>query len=727
MNRRYILQLIPGRGGWERWDATELSGWLTEVSEWHFVTTGLIPPAVSDVEPRFVYCQDSILITVTGANFQPVPSLTLSGPYPSPIPLRFPLYLSSTQVGGYFQGKSDFCSAPGFYDLWVTNPDGGSTVFRSALYVTDTPVPRISAISPEAVTENTAFQLTLYGENFPPPFTVAVVTRDLATGTLNYTLPSTYHFSSSSQVEVTFSSGLPANSYLIRLYANTTSQVTIFTDYFALQVYGPSGNIIAIQPLPVSLAEPRMLSGTALGEDPLGNRFIYLAGGVSRPSSSPTASVEVLTLGRFGEILTRTTLPSRQGWLNAGRHSFSLGVSSSSFVYAFGGVTDSTGWPDLATGATFTVERAVILDPRRVPEIQDLTADTSTGILPAGFYSYRVAGVEPPTDPTNPGGETLPSPIVGVYLVGRGKITLRFKALPGAERYRIYRVPDAGGSPGSERFLSEVSASDVCSGGDCRYTDDGSVPVDPQGDTPLPPGALGRWQTLPVTIGVERAGYTLLSYSTGGPPYFLLVGGENKTGVLGSFTLISVGSGGDLNTLPPGDWLKDSSSSVTQPVAFAGGVTVTSRETTVVPEGEIWIVVTNGRETPSGGPVKKLTRAQVQNDGTLAQFCTSYQGLSSSPNCQRLNTPSVYGHSNLFVGGILHFVGGWDGIASTNSILDCKVTGSTPLDFINCNDNGTSLSTPRAFFGYVRFRGMNYVIGGYSGGTATATMEVFIR
>jgi hypothetical protein len=41
--------------------------------------------------------------------------------------------------------------------------------------------------------------------------------------------------------------------------------------------------------------------------------------------------------------------------------------------------------------------------------------------------------------------------------------------------------------------------------------------------------------------------------------------------------------------------------------------------------------------------------------------------------------------------------------------------------------NGTTLSTPRAFFGYVRLRGMNYVIGGYSGGTATATMEVFIR
>jgi hypothetical protein len=136
-------------------------------------------------------------------------------------------------------------------------------------------------------------------------------------------------------------------------------------------------------------------------------------------------------------------------------------------------------------------------------------------------------------------------------------------------------------------------------------------------------------------------------------------------------------------------------------------------------------VVTNGRETPSGGPVKKLTRAQVQNDGTLAQFCTSYQGSFSSSNCKKLNTPSVYGHSHLFVGGILHFVGGWDGTASTDSILDCQVT--TLLDFQNCNNNGTSLSNPRAFFGYVRFRGMNYLIGGYSGGTATATMEVFIR
>jgi hypothetical protein len=233
-------------------------------------------------------------------------------------------------------------------------------------------------------------------------------------------------------------------------------------------------------------------------------------------------------------------------------------------------------------------------------------------------------------------------------------------------------------------------------------------------------------------MGVERGGYTLLSYNINGTPYFPLVGGENKTGVLGSYTLISVGSGGDLNPPSLGDWLKDSTppNNTTQPVAFAGGVTVTHRETIVVPEGEIWIVVTNGRETPSGGPVVKLTIAQVQNNGRLDRFCTSDTTGGSSGNCRRVSFPhDVYGHNNLFVGERLHSIGGWNGLTTIPKIQDCVVDTSKPPIFFNsnCSDNGKSLSTPRAFFGYVRFRGMNYVIGGYSGGTATATMEVFIR
>lgn len=740
--RTYTVHLLPGRGGWERSDATELSGWLTAESIWEF-RAGVLPPQVNAVSPPFLYCQDKALVYIYGSNLQPVPQLTLVSPQGNTLALKYPLFITFTEARGYFLGERSLCSDTGFYNLVVTNPDGGTILFSQALFVTDTPVPMIRAIAPEAVPKNTTFQLTISGANFPPSATVAAVAKDLTTGILTYYPSSSTTVVSPSEITADFL-GLPAQNYIIRLFSNTTTAVTIYADFSDLVVYDPSGNI----PQPVLFSEtlrrPRMNLATALAADDLGNPYLYIVGGREGIGSSPLRDIEVFSVGLFGELSQHFSLPQRQGQLETPRHSFAM-ASLGPYLYAIGGVTDNTGWSSPLTppvNATFTIEWARVLDPRRVPEISAISAG-SGGTLSAGFYSYRVSALEPASDPNNPHGETLPSPSVGVRVSAQGSVTLEFSSLPGATGYVIYRNPGPDQAAGKERYLTTVLASSICSGGRCTFIDTGSIPVDPGGNEPLPPGALSKWQTLPLTMDVARAEFSLVQYAVSGTPFVLLVGGENASGVLGTYSLFSLSpADGALSWVTTESFLEDSSTGNTSPVAGAGITLATSQNASNVPSGEIWVLLSSGRTSSANlTPDSRLTQAKVVTDpslgtpGTLKDFCTLQPG-GSTANCpgRRLNVPQREGGANLLVGNILHHVGGWDGTNTLDTIEDCEIAKDTspPLKFINCNNNGTGLREHRAFYGYVRTHGFNYIIGGgmqEAGNSfrSLATIELFIR
>jgi hypothetical protein len=353
----------------------------------------------------------------------------------------------------------------GAYDLIVVNPDRSVGLLENAFLVTadNAPPPIVNTITPGSVVNAAGQQVTILGDHIrAPEITATCALDDGRTMVVSGTGVS----GGATSVGVTFNMGSLGGTGVCVVRVENDDGT--YADFSALAVTGPSRNL----PPTVndqSMATPRRALVAAAGRVTRQARHLYAIGGDDGSAGGLVSSVETAPVSLFGALDPFFTLP---GALPEGR-SFAGGAVIGRFIYLVGGRT--------AAGATTSVRRAQILDPLAAPDVLDLdmVPGEGTGLDP-GLYYYRVAAVMAAADPSNPGGETLASDPFGVVVPpfpGKVRLTLFYRAVPGAASYRVYRTAMPGQLAGDVRLVGTVNAPTL------QFSDAGAVA---QAGVPLP-------------------------------------------------------------------------------------------------------------------------------------------------------------------------------------------------------------------------------------------------
>ncbi len=404
------------------------------------------------------------------------------------------------------------------YDLIAVKPSGDVDVLYSAITVTVTEPPIITAVTPASLTFNDpAASLEISGMNFddsstdavslalicqpppsgPPAVTVTAVTSDTVTATAN-------------------TGGIAGGSVCVVELTNTAEGASFA--YSAISVRNSSGNLNGWSDV-TAMNEARRALALIAARPTLTSRYLYAIGGDDGTPAGAKASVESIGVDVYGNLTGSWSLQRPQGQLPLDEPRTNAGFTRiEDFIYLTGG-HDGTNGPNGTNGATNTAYRAQVLDPLAGPEILDLDAllgadDGSTG-LEGGLWFYRVAAMFPSNDPSNPGGESMSGEVLNVQLPDLGvlnpgdlhqiELTLQWQPVAGAGGYRVYRSPTVNGSVDDLQLLTEIScgaAADTCvcdvniscTNGNPILLDDGLTVEDPA-RSPLPEGSLGVWHT----------------------------------------------------------------------------------------------------------------------------------------------------------------------------------------------------------------------------------------
>jgi len=223
------------------------------------------------------------------------------------------------------------------------------------------------------------------------------------------------------------------------------------------------------------------------------------------------------------------------------------------YIYVMGG---SDG-----TKAVNSTRRAMILNPREVPQLDVDDIVPAANGLDAGYWFYRVATTFDVTDTDNPLGESLASDefIVKVPVFPGKKIQVVLKwaapvdslgvALPHVSGYRVYRTAAVNGSSGQEVLLTTTAA------GTLTYTDDATLT--PGVANPLPLGSTGKWATLPNlnTARKGAAGAAAFDPTVAGQFYvYDLLGLDATNTALTSYEYLTVTTGANEHQTVVGNW-----------------------------------------------------------------------------------------------------------------------------------------------------------------------------
>ncbi len=296
----------------------------------------------------------------------------------------------------------------------------------------------------------------------------------------------------------------------------------------------PTPSVVETGPTAYHLNLGRDGLALTVATDDQGQPFLYALGG---ELFGARAEVEVMPLDVQGgykaercerqgpasrcyaRALEQAALSAPRAGLTALTHTV---PGDTSYVYVLGGV-------DASGVAVRTVERAQVLRSADAVQVLSHTVEGG-GALAEGTYYYRVAAVLPQAHALNPGGELLPSApwAATVAWGGAGKVALRWRCIPGAARYRVYRSAQPDTYTLDMSLLDEVEAPASCAeAAPVTYTDAGART--PSGPQMQRPGALGRWARLPgveLTVGRGNAASRLVGdtvyvaggFCTGGTP-----------------------------------------------------------------------------------------------------------------------------------------------------------------------------------------------------------------
>ncbi|RMG10855.1 MAG: hypothetical protein D6729_18890 [Deltaproteobacteria bacterium] len=596
--------------------------------------------------------------------------------------------------------------SPGVYDLVVVNPDGTVGLLTGGLTVTSAEPPRITAVQPASLDNNTPQTATVLGEHFDtsgvtvdmhcrePDGTESTVAATVLAATLT-----------DSSVDAIFPTDLyPTGTVCLVILTN--SDGASFT-YSAISLKNPAQNLFPWTAAP-PMTTPRQGHALVAARPTDTSRFVYAIGGDD--GSSVHASVEASQVGVFGNMgafrQERHALPEPRTFLGAAR----IGR----FIYAVGG---SDG-----TAAADSTYRAQILDPLDTPEIVDLSLslDSDVSGLGAGRWFYRVSALFPASDPANPGGESLPGEtlVVQIPAVSGVELTLQWDPIPGAAGYRIYRTPGPDLGADAVELLAEVSG-----GGAVTYTDDGTVATDPA-VTPLPPGSLGVWHAVDLLPAAREAHAVVAAPDPATPNLWHLyaLGGRDAGGYLDSYAYLSVTihppaqpKASETHTLS--GW-STGTGTLQNSRAYVGAWLVDEVDLPPVGAGNHWIYVGPG-EGPLGA-TGAVDAAQVPAGGDIPAFTAVNRSVSND------RRGAGYGDGSGF---LYLFGGGTGGSDSGVSAEMCTSTGSgcssvpPDLEPDAWNSLGISMSEPRVYCAAAQESAFFFVSGGYNGVAVTASVD----
>lgn len=639
-------------------------------------------PSVTEVSPRVAYKEEETRVAIAGSGFSLGASVTLvasdgTRTQLAQVVFSSPAALEAVVPAGLATGSYTVEVAS---DLDTRCP--GSRA--SGLTISAGRVPRVLFLRDDApVATGGPGSFVACGAGLDPSTTSATLTRrsDGATIALS-TNTATGCPPGLDSLLLATSSALADGVYT--LSTSNTTDITARSDGPPFVVLPAAPTLSGFAPA-AALLHARRGASVLSARDDTGQRFLYAIGGdapvgdaeglaaVTAPST--LASVE-FAAARYDEVTGVTALAAfaETAPLDVPR-SLAAAVAvegvDRSALYVFGG------------GPT-SVARAALLSPRQV---RPLSLSAGSGALPAGPYVYVVAAVMGPTDADNPDGESLPSPRGAIFLPQESAVTVKFAAVPGAARYRIYRTPplpaSGAGTKGEERDIADVLASEACQGTICSFDDDG---LESGTRAPLAPGTLGRWQVVS-TPGVAFAhGARAELLRTGGSRLgWLYVTGGTTNGTSGTDQIARFGVRND-TTLEP----VDLGQSLPGPV-FLHGSTILR-----LPGAPPRLTAVLGR------PSAAYFHAAIDVvTGALGAFSTD-----ASPTL-----PALSGGAALSRGSRLFWLGG-------------KTTGGPPLaDVRRSNLDATghlvglavtgALNTTRFSFGAAEIDGSVFVAGGY--------------
>ncbi|MDY7233098.1 hypothetical protein [Hyalangium rubrum] len=667
--------------------------------------------------------------------------------------------------------------AGGPYALRVADTSGalGEVPAANGFSVLENEPPVIEALSPSAIDTtglDASKPLVVTGRNFGAGAKVQLL-KQLGTGNiLACDLPATGTASATSLSalvprtiaaaqcaestptgdSVQASEGLQLDPGLFVVRVQNTADPA-YANYSGLIVTNPAANPVHGPATNTQLATARADFPLVLATDDLGQPFLYALGGTD--GTNTLASVEVAPVTLFGDVggactgtpctfrtLERTPLGvGTQGDTPEPRRGLTAIVRTvpgdTSYLFVLGGVRGSDG------NAVNTVERAQVLKVADAPALAPPERGTKEGTaLPTGTFYYRVSAVLDGNDPENPNGETLPSDEYPVKTnEGLNTVTLTWRCVPGAAKYRIYRTATANESSGAERQLDEVAApaTPACTGTELpqvSYEDAGAKTPTEDAPRPLPPGALGRWVSLGTGLTVARgnAAARLVGdtvYVSGG---CATAGGScpSAAAALASIERATFTP----NSMQLGNFAEAGAHTRARQrhsLAVANAATAPRSFTTPTDiRQDVWLLAVGGDQ--GGAPLTGtgiIEVAKVREDD--AEVATPTFSAAT------YNTQGTHGGWTEVIADYLFQAGSTGGTGfKFGSAFVCRGTGNTPgqcdapSQFDGTLDNalsGYQQGGPRYLAGTTLFRAFIYAAGGFpndAGGTPTATLERII-
>ncbi len=674
-------------------DASGCAGHLAAA----FQVTATASLVLGPLDPAFGWSGADTAVTVSASapGFVPVPRLYLNPSTPGPGTVAAALgavaYDSATALSAVVPSGLP----AGSYDLIAVNPDGTVGVLASAFQVTSLPPPAITSLSPGTLPTGSLQPFTVLGADFRTP-AVALSCVDVTGAPVAAPAVTVATFTATSiSASVNAPSGVAACAVRV-----TDGDDLSYADFSALAFTNPAQNL-AIPRSGPNLAVARRAPVALGGDATAAARFLHVAGG-DDGTGAAYDTVESAPLDPFGVPAPFATQRTRLVQARA----FAGGALIGRFLYLAGG--SAFGTP-LAT-----VERAYVLDPAQRGQVTDLflQLDPGSAGLAPGVWYYRVAAVMGAADAFNPGGENLPSDSFPVRLPDLGgkrfDVTVSWKAVAGAARYRVYRSPSAGAPAGSEQVVAEVAAT--------SYLDGGGAPI--SADTPLPVGSLGSWTTLAASLSVPREGPGVswaVDPSDPGTAYLYVIGGRLSPTVASSsyeYLPITLGSDGSQTPAPAG--FTPGTAQLTTPRWQLGATQATAQLSSFVPAGTTYVYALSG-VAASGTVVAEADAAQVTAGGQLGPFAV-------------LSILQRAGYSTTAAGNFVYAFGGLNaapdaGIVSGEMCGPGVICGGKTLPQVsNFNSEGVSMLTPRYLHGGALSGACLYMAGGVTAATVPPTL-----
>ncbi len=581
-------------------DATGCSTVLQQA----ITVTDSLEVTIKSVQPPFGYTQSQTDVTIFRDTMAPAPGdkpfvatprVFLNPANPQPTDIAIQLQSISFKNADTLTAVVPRNQPANNYDMIVINPDGKVGLLLDAFKVQTVPPPIVTNVTPSSIVSATNQAVTVSGQYFNMSTISLSCKDDMGNATMVPTVTSgmaTCNGNDCTQTATIDGSVVPAGSVCVLRLTNSDGS---YYDYSAIGVTNASLNLSNPKVGPVMNTGRRALVAAA-GNATAAARFLYAIGGDGgmAMANAPFNSVEAVGIDLFGNF---GAFENQRFSLNTAR-AFAGGVTAGRYIYVSGG-TDGTN-------TVATVERARILDPLEVPQVNiDDIVPSDVG-LDGGYWIYRVAAVFGANDPDNPNGESLASdPLllkvpalagkkIKILLSWAPPVDILGMPLPNVTGYRIYRTPTVNGVSGDEVRIAEVAA------GVTKFTDDGTAM--PSTEKPLPTGSTGAWSVLPA-MNTPRKGHAAAIAPDPADPknkfYVYSLLGMNATGASVTsyeYLPVTIEANGRQTV---GTWTTGAN-------AFSAGRWQTSAwvadntVSTVVPVGETWIYVGGGAPLGAG-------------------------------------------------------------------------------------------------------------------------------